>query len=179
MARKSKAFKELYQARKQPKRKRKTGSNRLLETAAKELGLALKRLVSSPPGQEKMSDILENFAEPYLPRPEEDGDLEKFEYVFDLAVIAWNSTIISPSNPLEIQEKLFEQADNPEWELETREVLRSMVERKQEHFPECRRMILNYTLEDRGYDYYLSVMSSSELKPDDKASEDTETDPQE
>ncbi len=169
MARKSKAFKQLYQTQKRHKWKRPTGGDRLRERVVKELGISRDRIVSNPPGQAKMSKIFMDFVRPYLDRVEDEEDCRD---LFDLAFIVWNEAVLSSGDLSRVYESLFEGEKETkaflEWKSETMELMESMLQRKLEHFPDCKRQILDFVLEDRGDDYYISIISSPELDPSEE-----------
>jgi hypothetical protein len=116
-----------------------------------------------PKGQEKMSKVLEAFAEPYL----ELADTEHGrEMLFHLAVVAWNAALLPEENrQAMIDEVLKEGAKQipKKGQRDLKLLLAAMIQRKLSYFAENRRFIVSIELTEMGQDYYLSVASTPDL----------------
>lgn len=118
------------------------------------------RVVYEPAGREKMSGVLEDFVEPYRDATE---TLDDFRKLLSLASVAWNAALLPegqrPAMIDQMVEAGFSRADESDraW---VRQLIESMVRRKQEHFAENRRAIVSFELTDTGDDYHLSVAST-------------------
>jgi hypothetical protein len=118
------------------------------------------RVVYSPAGREKMSEVLEDFIEPYKDSaPTED----KMRNLLTLGILAWNAALMpEPKRQAFIDEMIeagFTRANAADRAL-ARDLVEIMVRRKLEHFAANRRAIVSFELTDRGYDFHLSVAST-------------------
>jgi hypothetical protein len=107
---------------------------------------------------EKMSDILLDYAEPFLDVIDIDNNAE-YEKIIMIAIAFWNCSIMedSPKSRKKIR-KLLEPIMPDD---ESRSVVQYMLERKQKMYPNNKRMILNYELtETPGGGFHLSVAST-------------------
>ncbi len=99
-------------------------------------------VVVNPPGELKMSEVLEEFAEPFLV---ETKTLKMVQNSYYFAALAWNIGCAAPDQwDQQIDESLAKLLSG---ELladfdEIRILLRAMVERKASHFGEIRRFVV-------------------------------------
>ena len=118
------------------------------------------KVLYSPKGKEKMSEVLEDFVGPYRdPAAPEHA----YRALLHLGLLAWNAALLPEVERWAgIDQVLAEgfpgtsRADH----LEIRGVVEDMVARKLEHFAENRRMIFSFELVDQGDDLQLYVVSS-------------------
>lgn len=117
--------------------------------------------VVTGPQAEKMSDVLEAFTEPY----EEPGmSLEDRRTMLQMAVLAWNFALIDDLEQRKtLKEKFLKNGIShaqSSIEQEMKELIEELIARKEKHFAENKRHILNFELEDLGDEFYLSVAST-------------------
>ena len=107
-----------------------------------------------------MSDVLEDFVDPYWDMADDADALRK---LLSLAVLAWDAALLpEPKRQAMIDDTLgagFSRASEAD-RAQAREFVELMVKRKLEHFPDNRRAIISFTLTDTGTGYHLSVASS-------------------
>ena len=108
------------------------------------------------PGQEKMSDVLEEFLDPYIDDAENDDAYRK---LIQFGVIAWNAALLEGDAQREAVEKMIEIAP-ASLRRDLRNILLEMIERKQRHFSDNLRTILDYQLTDMGGQWHLSIVST-------------------
>lgn len=128
------------------------------------------RLVYSPAGHEKMSDVLREFVDPYWNSAPDESALRG---LLSLAIVAWNAALLPDDEGEEMVDEMiatgFPRASAAE-RAEARGLLESLVARKREHFAANRRAIVSFELMDEGHEYRIHVMStlpSDGLKPED------------
>lgn len=118
------------------------------------------KVVYEPAGREKMSDVLEDFVEPYRDMADTE---DAFRKLLHLAVLAWDAALLpEDKRRAMIDETLgagFSRASAPD-RAQAREFVEEMVRRKLEHFPANRRSIISFELTDTGTGYHLSVAST-------------------
>jgi hypothetical protein len=104
----------------------------------------------------KMSENILHLAEPLLEHSENE------EGALSLATIAWNLSLIPEDERGPMLEKLLRPAaeKDPEQERGMRVLLRDLVERKLELYPDDRRMILGHELAKTGEDSMFNVVST-------------------
>jgi hypothetical protein len=118
--------------------------------------------VINPKGMIRMSDVLEDFTEPYLAIVETHAEREK---MFTLAVAAWNAALLPQSESDNMISQFLTSV--PDQELATdglKAILDSMVDRKLQYFDEIKRVIVKIELTNQGDTYHLSVASSDYKK---------------
>jgi hypothetical protein len=119
-------------------------------------------LVVSPPGMQKMSEVLEQFAEAYI----DDVTFadQGLHELYSLCVLAWNTALLPENQHEEVLDKIVRECviRGTESDRRTfRRLIESMVERKKTQFPNVNRGILAFDLKDTGDDtYYLNVVST-------------------
>lgn len=160
MAKKSKGFRDLLKQERQAT----DHSQKALDGLAKKvqkgsLGHHVKGIVQNPRGQVKMSEVLEDFVEPYL--EEIEGYVAKDRFI-SVAVLAWNLAIMPEEARQTAKEQLQNQLEQGElsgdqelWDS----LLDELVERKFQYFADNRRLIMEFQFEDTGDQYHLSVAS--------------------
>ena len=106
----------------------------------------------------KMSEVLLDFVEPYMESAATEEELRK---LLTLASAAWNAALLPPTE----REKIVRETEETlpaEVRHDYRAILEPLIERKQEHFAENRRGILNFELTMGPTGPYLRVMSTLE-----------------
>ena len=122
-------------------------------------------LLIEPAGWEKMSEVLEDFYEPFVDKAESDEDLR---WLVGMAVVAWNTSLLPEAKQREMADRLYGvvSADGPSPGAETVRVLfAALLERKHAHFAQNRRVIHKYRLDPVPGGLHLSVASSMDLPP--------------
>ena len=112
------------------------------------------------PAGVSMSDVLEQFVEPFEDLTH--GE-EAYRCLLTLGVLAWNAALASGAKLREmIEDVIRERMPEDDEELQTycREIVGQFVERKERYFAQYRRPILNFVLMDMGDQYHLTVMSA-------------------
>ncbi|MDA1272764.1 MAG: hypothetical protein O2960_01755 [Verrucomicrobia bacterium] len=104
-------------------------------------------------GGEKMSEVLGTFAEPLL---EHATTREEREKAFSFATIVWNYSIARLDPGIGFGRDLDSILRDPR----TREVFDLMLARKELLYPENRRIILDFQLNDTPEKYHLNVVST-------------------
>jgi hypothetical protein len=163
MAKKSKAFSELQQLH---KRKSQDPQNPLasLEKKLKKDSFPFEKLVVSPPGYAKVSEVLEDFIEPYR---EFTQTKEAARRLLTLATIAWNAALLPEPERQEmidqiINEDLVER--DKKLKAEIQDLIQELIARKNRYFSEYKRMIIDFELKKVGSGYHLSVASTLSLE---------------
>jgi hypothetical protein len=118
------------------------------------------KVVFSPPGREKMSDVLEDFVEPYRDLADTE---DAFRKLLNLGMLAWNAALLpGGERRAMIDETLgaaLSRASAPD-RAQARVFVEEMVRRKLEHFPGNRRAIISFELTDTGTGFHLAVAST-------------------
>ena len=168
MARKSKAFSELIKLQ---KRKPQLSQNPLasLEKKLRQKLVPFEEIVVSPPGEVKMSEVLEDFVKPYR---KEANTKDAMERLLTLAVIAWNAALFKESERQEIinqiiTDKIFQ--GEQKLKAEIKEIVKEMSARKELYFSEYKQMIVDFEVKDVGCGYQIAVAST--LSPKSSHSE--------
>ncbi|MBT9316118.1 hypothetical protein [Leptothoe spongobia] len=160
MAKKSKGFRSLLKQQKLINRGEQALNKFEQKFKQSKIANSLTDIVKNPKGEVKMSEVLEEFVEPYLP---EANGLEQRKMVFEMAVIAWNLAIIPKNQRKSVLEDLFRDLLKGKKAIVKRDLnnlIDEMVDRKLEFFLNNRRYILDCQLEDAGDQFHLSVAST-------------------
>ena len=106
----------------------------------------------------KMSQVLEEFIEPYR----EFADTEEaFRKLLVTAVVAWNTALFPAEEREAHLEKVLE-AFPEEVRADGKAIISELMERKERYFSEYRRMIIDYEVMDTGEGYHLVVISTAD-----------------
>jgi hypothetical protein len=105
----------------------------------------------------KMSAVLEAFIEPYVQSADTE---EKYRKLLDMAIFVWNLALV-PFGDREEQIGKIVQAFPQEIRADGEEIIREMLARKEEHFSDNRRLILDYEMTDMGDAIDLQVVSTA------------------
>jgi hypothetical protein len=123
------------------------------------------KLVVNPPGQERMSDVLDDFVSPYA---DSAATKEEFETLLTLAITAWNAALLPEAERSQMLEEVLGKG-LPGFPKSLRKDLRAFVDeliiRKLTHFAANRRAIVDFTLQETRAGYHLSVASTLESPP--------------
>jgi len=136
---------------------RKRAANRLERRARERAGKDVLVVPGAINGV-KMSQVIEQFIEPYI---DEEGTGVGLRALVSVGIIAWNLALLPP---LEREAELLAAADrfSDHVQLDLIRFLRELIARKLQHFPEYRRMVMEFTLTDESDGgYYLQVVSSA------------------
>jgi hypothetical protein len=117
-------------------------------------------VVYEPAGREKMSEVLEDFIEPYKDMADTD---DAFRKLLNLAVLAWNAALLREDQRRAMIDETLEVGLPGASEADralAREFVEELVRRKEEHFAANRRAIYSFELTDTGDGYHLSVAST-------------------
>lgn len=111
-------------------------------------------------GMRKMSEVLAEFAEPYLEHAHSFEDQKK---TLTLAVLAWNLSLMGPvSGWLEFRKlmKMMASPEDPHIEKDLQAVIKQMVNRKKEKFVEIKRLIIDFQYIQTSRGPHLNVVST-------------------
>ena len=119
------------------------------------------QVIVDPKGKAKMSEVLEDFVEPY--QGQIDDTLEAQTKLISLAALAWNATFL----PEKERQKMLDDAvvtlmkgASAKNKQEFRAIIEGMIERKMTHFAEYKRAIVDFELIDTGRGYHLTVAAT-------------------
>jgi len=113
-------------------------------------------LLVDQPGVEKMSEVLGDFAKPWLAGAKH----EEVEGILTAAVLAWNMALLSEREcELEFQEKFVPRLDRP-----NQIMMRKMITRKRTGFARNDRMILDFEIGWKGELFDLQVITTMDEK---------------
>lgn len=113
-------------------------------------------LVMNPSGQEKMSEVLEQFIDPYL---DEVDDVASLQRLATVAAVAWNAAIFGDDRResfLALVLDTFPEEVRPE----AAEIIEEMIRRKQRYFAKNQRRITRVRVTEVGDGFHLAVASS-------------------
>jgi hypothetical protein len=140
------------------KQKRFAGLKRKLEQGP----LHGHKFVIEPSGEEKMSEVLTDFIEPYLEFADTD---EAHRKLLTLAVMAWNASFLPEKEQQDMINRVLDAGiptGTEELKAGLKEIVNMLIVRKKVYFSEYTRKIVDYELTDRGRDYHLAVASTLE-----------------
>jgi hypothetical protein len=104
----------------------------------------------------KMSDVLEEFVEPYR---EFVKTQEAYRKLLTVALVAWNVMLFPEKDRLSRLDEVV--VTLPEYVREDgRQIIEELMVRKERFFSQHRRMIIDFDVADTGGQWHLSVMST-------------------
>ena len=107
---------------------------------------------------DKMSDILLAYAAPFLDTIETASKAE-YEKAIMISMTLWNCAIIQNGGAKE-SKKIEKMLKSLMPDAESRNVMKYMLERKQQMYPDNKRMMMNYELTEISDGFHLSVAST-------------------
>ena len=110
----------------------------------------------SPPGQVRMSDVLEEFIEPFREPTHDAGDLK---LLLSLALIAWNAALLPVTERNQMIDGIIGKTLPPDVKAEAVGMIRKLIERKEKDFAHYPRRIVDYQLTTTKDGWHLSVAS--------------------
>jgi hypothetical protein len=113
------------------------------------------KFLENPKGVEKMSDILSAFISPYMDSVKNFTDHEK---LLSIAVIAWNLALTPVDERQPIIDQAFGKSD-PKFQEDLCGILDEMIVRKESHFDDHKRRIIEFQLKNFDDAVHLSVAS--------------------
>jgi hypothetical protein len=160
MPRKSKEFTELLKQKQQDKENQTNLKQLAQKVKQGEFGESISHIVMEPSGAEKMSEVLEDFVEPYMDSVD---SIEAHRNLLQLAVLAWNTSLLPQAEQRKtvdstLTKNLF--GEDIQMEKEIKQIVYEMIERKQNYFPQIKRFIADFTLKGTGKRVHLSVAST-------------------
>jgi O6-methylguanine-DNA--protein-cysteine methyltransferase len=118
--------------------------------------------VINPPGQEKMSEVLGQFIEPYMDAAEDVASMQKLTTI---AMVAWNAAILADDRRESFLDSILD-AFPKKVRVDAARMIEEMIQRTNRYFADNRRQIVNVQVTDTGDGFHLAVaslMSGQEL----------------
>lgn len=168
MARKPKGFGQPLNSQRQEKDQQKALNKLQRRVQRGPLGDKIAGLIANPKGQDKMSEVLQAFVEPYKDFARNKQQQEK---LLSIAMLAWNLALLPPDQQQSRKDQMIEglcAGQGRRAKQDTREILDDLITRKQSFFADNKRYIVDFQLQDMGQSYHLSVAST--LSPQSAAS---------
>lgn len=118
---------------------------------------SLQKVITGPTSDGiKMSDVLEEFVEPYQQFAETE---EAYRKLLTTAIVAWNVMLFPEKDRFSRLDELLDTL--PEVVREDgRQIIKELMVRKERFFSQYRRMILDFEVKDTGNKWHLSVIST-------------------
>jgi hypothetical protein len=114
------------------------------------------KTVGNTPGQEKMSKVLGNFIAPYTDLAQ---DLAAYERLVALAVVAWNAAIREGSERAQLLQAVLKTIGAEDQE-DFLTFIDELIQRKERHFAQNRRSIIDCEVTEAEHGYYIAVVST-------------------
>ena len=126
-----------------------------------------RKLLYEPEGYEKMSEVVQDFIEPYM---EYATTRETMGRLILLAILAWNASMLPDDKAKAIVKGAVnsQPLSKSDREMMIR-VLEELIQRKKKHFAHYTRQILDYDLTETEDGFHLSIVSF--VDADESASE--------
>jgi hypothetical protein len=156
MAKKSKGFRELLSQESPASIERQSFS--ALEKKLARDGISPK-FVPSPKGG-SISDALRELVKPYLNVAE---DRKSLETLFAMGIFAWNVSVAAKEDRQDLFDKFQISMQNQDADMveEGKALIQTLIERKEQLFPDNHRTIMNFELKYTGRgNYHISVAST-------------------
>ena len=151
-------------AKKKRNTARKSAKSIVLNRVKKSKHLSNFELIDNPPGTEKMSQVILNFAEPMTDGLSDEDD-DAFRNIIGLAISVWNASLL----PDKEQEKTLEQivevvVDSDAVDLTMLHYfIDALMKRKKKYFFKNKRFIIDYQIITSKRGRHLYVVSTTDL----------------
>ncbi len=123
------------------------------------------QIVLNPEGAEKMSDVLTAYVEPYVGMTDSP---ETYRKLLQLGTIAWNIALLPSQKRSQALDELLAQLPATimqDWKQDLRKVIEELIARKDAHFADNHRAIVDFSLEETRDGYHLVVASTLATSP--------------
>jgi len=111
-------------------------------------------------GNIKTSDVLDDFVKPFADLIE---DADAYRRLLTLGMLAWNAALEPEWRQQQMVDDVIGKglAAETQWvQMNCRQIVNQLVERKRKYFAQYKRPILNFMLQDTGDGYHLTVISA-------------------
>jgi hypothetical protein len=109
----------------------------------------------NPPDEEKMSEVLVRFVEPYAQYAETEKD---YQSLYSVAALAWNAALLSSKERYTLDELIHKSM--PAFEKDTKLIINELIHRKERYFSEYSKMIVHYEVKMMGDHVHVAVAST-------------------
>ncbi len=111
-----------------------------------------------PSGVAKMSEVVIDFIEPYAEYAE---TYEAYQKLVMIAIVAWNTTLLPEKKQKAMVKKMIKSLSLPRSDArDTKGIIEELIERKNKHFAEHTRTIVDYQVTETRDGFHLSVAST-------------------
>jgi hypothetical protein len=132
----------------------------------KTTGNQFEQVMVSPAGMPKMSEIFQEFIDPYS---ESANDYKSRIKLLEVAAMAWNLAILPEADrQLMLKQTIQMMVDQAGSQIESdiRGILDELMARKLKYFADCKRLVVDFNLEETRSGFQLSVASTMEVPED-------------
>ena len=111
-----------------------------------------------PSGVAKMSEVVIDFIEPYVEYAE---TYEAYQKLVMVAIVAWNTTLLPEKKQKAMVKKMIKSLSLPRSDArDMKGIIEELIERKNKHFAEHTRTIVDYQVTETRDGFHLSVAST-------------------
>ena len=111
-----------------------------------------------PSGVTKMSEVLIDFIEPYVEYAE---TYEAYQKLVMVAIVAWNTTLLPEKKQKAMVKKMIKSLSLPRSDArDMKGIIEELIARKNRHFAEHTRTIVDYQVTETRDGFHLSVAST-------------------
>jgi hypothetical protein len=161
MARKSEAKKIRIEEEKNSKRDEdKSGQTLLVEKLRKYWNLLEEKTIVAPNGAGKMSEVIQDFAEPLLDECEDDESERK---AISIAIFVWNTSLLPKKEHKEAIQEICSEFSKPNdagFLATMRLFFDMLMERKKKYFANNKRLIVGHQISGSGNNRRLIIVSA-------------------
>jgi len=111
----------------------------------------------NPPGEEKMSEVLVRFVEPYAQYACTETD---YRALYSVAALAWNAALLPSKDRSSLDDMIHKALSSPAFEKDTKLIINELIHRKERYFAEYSKMIMHYEVKMMGDKVHVAVAST-------------------
>lgn len=118
-----------------------------------------REIVTQPSEGAKLSAVLLDFIEPYKKAAR---TTEAYRKLITLAVVAWNAALLTGAERQELIDitiKAIVTSAGEEWRKDAENIIAMLMRRKEQHFADDKRFIVDYRVTETEREYHLAVAS--------------------
>lgn len=135
---------------------RKMEPHSLMDKMLKEKPQLAGRLIRNPAGEEKMSAVILEYAEPLMEHAE---NVEQQNKAIAMAIICWNASLLNETDRERGLAEIYAETDEVE-ASNIKEVITFMLNRKQDLFPHNKRVVTDWMVKDKGDQLFIEVATT-------------------
>jgi len=162
MARREDSKKKKREKRKKKGAEEKSGREIFLEKVQNLMNIQKEMIMDASNDLERISEVIQDFAEPLLLLREDDKFTKK---AISVAIMIWNISLLPKEKQEEALQEItsgFSKSDDPDYLTRMMSIFDILIERKKNYFTNYKKLIVDYQISGAGNNLRINVVSTKD-----------------